>query len=139
MVHPPNPWESTEQPGSGGAPPPTDGPPPVVLWYKIYVGLCALMYVGVFAFGVFITVMPDFADTGEDAAVLMVQGVMMIVLGIGLTALYVAPFFVKPSKNAWILGIACIGLTLTSCCFLPFGIPLLIYWLKPETKAYYGA
>jgi hypothetical protein len=27
---------------------------------------------------------------------------------------------------------------MTSCCFLPFLIPLLIYWLKPETKAYFG-
>ena len=64
---------------------------------------------------------------------------MMIVLGAGLTVLYAAPLFIEPSKKAWILGLVCIGLTLTSCCFLPFGIPLLIYWLKPETKAFYGA
>jgi hypothetical protein len=141
MVHPPNPWESTEQPGGApGAPPPSEGPPQVVLWFKIYVALCAVMYAFVAFGGFFLTLAPDVAArSGEDASVLMIQGVFMIVLGIGLTALYVAPFFVQPSRTAWILGIVCIGITLTSCCFLPFGIPLLIYWLKPETKAWYGA
>jgi hypothetical protein len=27
---------------------------------------------------------------------------------------------------------------MTSACFLPFCIPLLIFWLKPEAKHYFG-
>jgi len=27
---------------------------------------------------------------------------------------------------------------LTSCCILPAAVPLLIYWVKPETKAWFN-
>jgi hypothetical protein len=27
---------------------------------------------------------------------------------------------------------------MTSACFLPACIPLLIYWIKPDVKAYFG-
>jgi hypothetical protein len=30
----------------------------------------------------------------------------------------------------------CIGMN--SCCLLPASIPLLIFWIKPETKTYFG-
>jgi hypothetical protein len=32
--------------------------------------------------------------------------------------------------------IICLGMT--SACFLPVCIPLLIFWIKPETKLYFG-
>jgi hypothetical protein len=32
-----------------------------------------------------------------------------------------------------------IGLGMTSACTLPICIPLLIFWLKPETKAFFHA
>ena len=39
---------------------------------------------------------------------------------------------------AYWLTLSLIFLGLTSVCCLPFCIPLLVSWLKPETKKYYG-
>ena len=35
-------------------------------------------------------------------------------------------------------GDVLIALTLTSCCFWPFSIPLLIFWVKPDVRTYYA-
>jgi hypothetical protein len=37
----------------------------------------------------------------------------------------------------WIYGIVLIALGMTSACFVPACIPLLIYWLKPDAKSYF--
>jgi hypothetical protein len=39
---------------------------------------------------------------------------------------------------AWIFGLVLICIGLTSLCCLPVAIPLLLSWLKPETKSYFG-
>jgi hypothetical protein len=40
------------------------------------------------------------------------------------------------NRYSWGFGIAVIIFGVTTCLFLPACIPLLIYWLKPETKAF---
>jgi len=44
---------------------------------------------------------------------------------------------VAPDAAAWTLGLVLIALGLTSCC-LPLCLPLLIFWLKPETQQFFG-
>jgi 1-acyl-sn-glycerol-3-phosphate acyltransferase len=50
---------------------------------------------------------------------------------------FLIPFFVQPRKWVWIYGIVLIALGMTSICFLPFLIPLLIFWCKPEVRGWY--
>ena len=38
----------------------------------------------------------------------------------------------------WIYDLIIICLGMTSACFWPAVIPLLIFWLKPETKRHFG-
>ena len=53
-------------------------------------------------------------------------------------AAFSAGIFLPPRLWVWIYGIVLIAVGFTSACCIPFCVPLLIYWLKPEAKAYFG-
>lgn len=115
--------------------------PPVVVWYRVYCGLMAGLYLLVLAAGIFLAtvgpeVMPDVSS--EDAMAMEISGWVYLVLG----AVFFVPFamglFLGNAPWCWIYGIVLICLSFTSVCCLPAGIPLLIFWIKPETKAWYG-
>jgi hypothetical protein len=109
----------------------------VFFWYKIYAVFMALLYAGVAAMGGLILVFGAQAR-GKDATDAMIAGPVYLVIG----AILFVPFAVAPflSKKPWhwIYHIVLICIGLTSCCFMPVTIPLLINWLKPETKAIFG-
>jgi hypothetical protein len=48
------------------------------------------------------------------------------------------PLVLRPQPWLWTYDLVIICLGMTSACFLPACIPLLIFWLKPETKHYFG-
>jgi Na+/pantothenate symporter len=74
----------------------------------------------------------------QSAEELMITGIIYAVLGVILFLVFAVALFLPRKPWNWIVGIVMMALGMTSCCFLPFLIPLLIYWLKPETKAYFG-
>lgn len=110
--------------------------PPVYTWYVVYCVLMALLYVFVLLMGIaFLFIEPD-QDMSEMEA--KVMGVMFIIIGVVLVVPYaIAPFLPRKSW-VWIFGLVLICIGLTSACCLPVCIPLLIHWLKPEMKAFYG-
>jgi hypothetical protein len=111
--------------------------PSVWIWYVVYCGLMALLYLIVAAAGLFVLLI-DPAQFGEDAVILRIQGVLFLVLGL----LFVIPFgaapFLPKKPWVWIYGLVLIALGMTSVCCLPATIPLLIFWLKPETRRFFG-
>ena len=110
--------------------------PPVYKWFVAYCICMALLYISFPVFGtVFLFAEPD-ADMSAGEAKFM--GVLMIVLGLVFFAPYAAAPFLPRKNWVWILGLVLICLGLTSACCLPACIPLLIYWLKPDMKAFYG-
>jgi len=113
--------------------------PAVWYWYVAYCIAMALLYFGVIALGGVFYGMAD-AIAAEDpemsAAEARVMGVLFVVICLPLFLLYaVAPFLPK-GKFARILGIVNIAIGMTSACCLPAAIPLLIFWIKPELKAF---
>ncbi|MGB7159266.1 MAG: hypothetical protein WBD40_14450 [Tepidisphaeraceae bacterium] len=59
-------------------------------------------------------------------------------MGVPLAAVFgVAPFLPR-RPWVWIYDLVLICLGLTSICCMPATIPLLIFWLKPEAKAWFG-
>jgi predicted membrane-bound dolichyl-phosphate-mannose-protein mannosyltransferase len=97
-----------------------------------------LLYLGCVALGVvFFAFAEELAadDPEMTPAGVRVMGVMFIAVSIPLVLLFgIAPLL--KGKVGWILGFVTIGIGLTSACCLPASIPLLIFWLKPELKAY---
>ncbi len=111
--------------------------PKCVKWFKVYCAILALGYVLCIGLSfVFFSLDPAELDMEPFMAKLM--GLTFLVLGIILSLAHILPFFLKPRPWVWVydLVIVCIGLS--SICCWPFSIPLLIFWLKPETKSYFG-
>lgn len=116
--------------------------PAVYVWFLVFCLLMALMYLGCTIFGgVLLSLDPaqlEGMSRHGDPNGVWFQGLFMLILGLPLFLFYAGVPFLPPRKWSWVLGIVAIALSLTSCCCMPAGIPLLIFWLKSETKAYYG-
>jgi hypothetical protein len=109
--------------------------PPVVTWYRVYAGLMAAMYLAMVVFGV---TMPLWVPAQEDEPPPWVYALAFGCVGLPFAAAYVAAFFVPVKPWAWVYHLVLICLGLTSACCMLASIPLLIFWIKPETKAYFG-
>ncbi|MFY9227626.1 MAG: hypothetical protein WAQ98_33445 [Blastocatellia bacterium] len=117
--------------------------PKVLKWYKAYCVMIGLMYLLMLGVGICLLVIdPSILGTDpsdlEKLEEIKIQSVIMVVLGLVFAIPYsIAPFLPK-KPWVWVYGIVLIGITMSSCCLLPLAIPLLIYWIKPETKYWYG-
>lgn len=112
--------------------------PSVWNWYAAYCVAMALMYLLCVVVGFFF-LFADPADVEMDAGGARLMGVMLVGLGLLLGAMFAAGPLLPLRKWAWVAGMALIVIGLSSMCCLPACIPLLIWWIKPETKQYYNA
>lgn len=107
--------------------------------YKWYVGYCvcmALLYASLPVLGtMFLFIEPD---QDMSAAEAKMMGVVFIIVGVLFFFPYAAAPFLPRKNWVWVMGLVLICIGLTSACCLPASIPLLIFWLKPEMKAFYG-
>ena len=106
-------------------------------WYRVYVAFLALLYLAVTVFGAMLTIMrPATREYSEQEIVLM--GVIYAAIGVVFFLAYTIAIFLPPKPYNWIVGIVMMAISMTSCCFVPFALPLIIFWVKPETRAYFG-
>jgi MFS family permease len=114
-----------------------ENPPAVVFWFKLYAAFLAFVYLLVSGVSL-IFLLVDPTKLEMDAIAAKVTGAMLLVLGLGLLAACLVPLFSQPKPWLWIYDLILICLGMTSACFWPMTIPLLIFWLKPETKRHFG-
>lgn len=96
----------------------------------------ALLYLLLLVMGVvFLFIEPD-QNMSELEAKTM--SAVFIVFGLVLGVPFAAAPFLPRQSWVWVFGLVLICIGLTSTCCLPVCIPLLILWLKPEMKAFYG-
>ena len=96
------------------------------------------LLVGVFGATILIIGPEQFQTSRQDADGLLVQGVVFVFLGLLLLVPFAAAPFLPRRPWVWVYDLVLICLGLTSCACLPITIPLLIFWLKPETKVWFG-
>ena len=65
------------------------------------------------------------------------MGGIYLAMGIVFTIPFLIALFLPRKPWTWIYHIVMICLGMTGCT-LVFSIPLLIFWLKPDVKGYYG-
>lgn len=107
-------------------------------WYRVYCAVLAFLYLLCVIAGVLLAVL-DLPPSPDLSRQEMTVISIVFALFCGVLFLLAVVALLLPAKPYnWIVGIIMIGVGMTSCAFLPFMIPLLIYWLKPETKAYFG-
>jgi hypothetical protein len=113
--------------------------PGVVTWFRFYAAVMTFVYMMAIVGGILLLVLgPGLADEEDPAEIFLIQGTIFVALSVPLGGMFIIGAFMPVKRWAWIYGIVLIGLGMTSCCFLPATIPLLIFWIKPETQAYFG-
>lgn len=154
-------WTSQwSAPADLGAPRPLIPPPPIppVSWapspppqrprrpgispsgyplYLIYAIGMALLYVAGSAFGYWLA-NSDVSSARYTREEVEIQGISMLIVGVPLALLFVVAALVPKRPWGWVYGLVMICIGLTSCCTWPLTIPLLIKWIKPEMKRYFG-
>lgn len=128
MMRPYHPWHT----------PPTPARARVWPYYVAYTVAMAIMYLAVIAFGVVALAAGDDAVVQDSGLPPSVMAVILIVVGLPLLGLYAAAPFLPKKPWAWTYHVVLIAISLTSACCMVAGIPLLIFWVKPETKAMFG-
>ena len=111
--------------------------PPVWGWYVAFCVAMAIMWLMLVILGLsFILSGPPNREMSQRDAQFI--GLIFIGLGVGLMVPYAAAPLLPRRRWVWVLGIALIILSMSGTCCLPAAIPLLIWWVKPETKEYFG-
>ena len=107
------------------------------LWYRIYCLAMAFLYLAVTGAGIFFAVVP-LEQSPRDQQQMFIMGIVYAILGGVFFIVYAVATFLPPKPYNWIVGIVMLTLGMTSCCLLPAVIPLLIFWVRPETQAFLG-
>ena len=110
--------------------------PSAYKWFVVYCILMALCYLSLAVMGiVFGFIEPDREMSAAEAKLM---GTVFLILGLVFFVPYALAPFLPRKSWVWVLGVVLICLGLGSACCLPICIPLLIFWFKPEMKAFYG-
>jgi hypothetical protein len=114
--------------------------PSILIWARIYAGVLTLAYVSIAILGIVMLTGGVFEATkkSKDAAPLLINGVFMTVLGGVFTPIGALAVWAPRRKWTWILNLVLLGKGALTCC-LPLALPVLIGWLKPDVRKYYGA
>jgi hypothetical protein len=111
--------------------------PKVVCWFKVYSTVLGLIYLAVGGLGVFFLLL-DPGQLEMPATQARAMGLVFILLGLILAAVFFLPLVLSPRPWVWVYDLVLICIGMTSACFIPACIPLLIFWVKPQTKAWFG-
>lgn len=111
--------------------------PKVILWFKVYAAVLAVIYLGLAAASL-IFFLGDPAELGTSREGALVIGVLFLLMGLVLFGVFLLPLIVAPMPWLWTYDLVLICIGMTSACFIPACVPLLIFWMKPETKAHFG-
>lgn len=115
--------------------------PTVLRWYRVYLGAMTAIYLACVVGGVLLLSFQDeIADwpPKDEPWTILVYGIVLLVVGAVCLAACVAGFFLPRRPWAWIAHLVLISIGLTSCCTIPASVPLLVAWLKPDLRVWFG-
>ncbi len=111
--------------------------PQTIIWFRVYSIFLALVYVACIVGGFFfLTLEPDEAEMPETFVT--VFGWVFIIMSLVFAVIFGFGAFLPRKPWAWVYGMVLICIGMTSALFLPFCIPLLIFWLKEPVNSWFG-
>ena len=112
-------------------------PPDGVFYFRLYAALMLTLCGLSFLFGMFDLVKTLATAGGPPSVNDWIGAGILLVLGILGSVPYLIPLV--GGRRPWVhtLGTIAIALPMTSMCCLPIAVPVLIIWLKPETRRWY--
>ena len=112
-------------------------PPAVIFWFKFYAGSLCFLYLLTAGFSLFLLFGDSTSLDMPPESALIMGGLLLTISLVFIVACFL-PFILAPRPWLWVYNLVIICLGMTSACYLLACIPLLIFWLKPETQRYYG-
>ena len=106
-------------------------------WYRVYCAVLVFLYLALTVLGVVLAIFQP-PSREYDAQEMFFVGIIYAIVGTVFFLVFAVALFLPPKPYNWIVGIVMLAIGMTSCCFLPAVVPLFIYWMKPETKAFFG-
>ena len=106
-------------------------------WYRMYCSALVVLYLVLAVIGA-VAIAGSYGANVENPRDAFNGGVFLLVVGGILAVFFLVGVILPPKPSSWILGIVLIALGMTSICFLPLTLPLLFFWIKPETRKYFG-
>jgi hypothetical protein len=125
-------------------PPPVGGYPlnteigrKTFFWYRIYLAvIMGFSLIAAALGGLMIFLAQEGSMSSPEAQETLFTGVFYLIFGLIFGVVYLIGLLLPRRPWNWVVGIIFISLGLLGCCTLP-SIPLLIFWIKPETRAYF--
>lgn len=111
--------------------------PKVITWFKVYASFLCFLYLAVAAGSLYLF-RAEPSQLQMSATEARIMGVIFLAMGLALFAACLVPLVLSARPWLWTYDLVIICLGMTSACFLPACIPLLLFWLKPETKRWFG-
>src|ERR1044072_3215925 len=106
------------------------------LGYRVYCAFLLFVSVVIICTGVYVfTGLPGTLDTTPEGQT--IGAVFYIISGCIATVLYSIALFSPRKPWSWVFGVVLLAIGIVTICFLP-SLILLIFWSKPETRAYFG-
>lgn len=112
--------------------------PKAVFWFRVYAGCMAGLYGLVFLVGAACLIWGISSAPPADKPLFLVMGAMYGSIGFLFGVAYSLAFSFKPTPFAWVYHLVLICIGFGGCPTIAASIPLLIYWIKPEIRRYYG-
>ena len=113
--------------------------PAVVTWQNLYCFALGAVYVLGAAGGVAMMVFRrQLADPEMSPNETLFMGLLVAAMGAVLAVPFLAAPFLPRRRWVWILHIVLIAIGMTSCACLPATVPLLVFWIRPETQAWFA-
>jgi cell division protein FtsW (lipid II flippase) len=114
-------------------------PPPVWRWYVAFCWLLAAANFGLAILGLDMIRQPE-KFTSEVFDLETIRQIGMLGLGTGIVFIVLNILMTRlPTKPwAWVTHLTNILVPMVFCCPIVICIPLLVAWMRPETKAHFG-
>lgn len=112
--------------------------PPVIVWFRVYAATMALVQLVAVAMVVLRMWQRTNADVyvrDRDADVVLLVLLLVFLFFLGF---FVVATFVPYKPWGWSVGLVAIGLGCSGIVGMIICVPMLLYWLKPITKAAFG-
>lgn len=113
--------------------------PRVVSWQRLYCAAMTALYLALVLGCLLAAIFRErMADAQTSPGEVLFGAAFVGAISLACAAVYAAGLFLPRRRWAWLYHLALIGIGMTSCACLPFALPLLIFWIRPEVQAYYG-
>ena len=115
--------------------------PGAVRWYRAFAASLVLTCVASWVVGaLLVRHAPDLAadDPATSVAEIELYGYLLIAFGVAFVVPYTVAMLVPRRRWGWYVAIVTIAIGMTSCLWAVPAIFLLLAWLKPDVKAYFG-